>query len=91
MKQYTNPTHREIFSESCSTKLNLDCNYTFHIDLAPNRIPFNAKSIGKVYLQSNLQLIQHDSEKISRCVFLYIYGRPTFRPTSFRPKIFVQS
>ena len=29
------PTHGEIFSESCLSKSNLDCNYTFPIDLAP--------------------------------------------------------
>ena len=35
-------TQREIFSESCKTKSNL--NYTFPTDLSPNRIPFGAKS-----------------------------------------------
>ena len=28
-------------------KPNLDCNYTFLIDLAPNEIPFGVKLIGK--------------------------------------------
>ena len=31
-----------------NSKWNLDCNYPFPIDLAPNTIPFVAKSIGKV-------------------------------------------
>ena len=39
---------RELFSEYCESKPNLDYNYTFPIDLSPNRIPFGAKSIGKV-------------------------------------------
>ena len=41
---------REINFESCKIKQNFDCNYTFPINLAQNRIPFGAKSIGKVYL-----------------------------------------
>ena len=32
-------------------RLNLNCNYTFPIDLAPNGIASSAKSIGKLYLQ----------------------------------------
>ena len=36
---------REIDSESCYIKPNLDCDYTFLIDLAPNGISFGAKSI----------------------------------------------
>ena len=31
----------EIFSESCNTKSNLDCNYTVPIDLAPNGLQFD--------------------------------------------------
>ena len=46
------PAHIEIVSEFCymqdKGKFNLDCYYTFPIDLTPNRIPFGAKSIGKV-------------------------------------------
>ena len=38
----------KIFSESCYSKPNLECNYTFPIDLARIGIPFGAKSIGKV-------------------------------------------
>ena len=38
----------EIFSESGYSKPNFDCNNTFPIDLAPKRIPFGTKSIGKV-------------------------------------------
>ena len=49
-----NPTHTEIDSESYSTRPNLDCNSTFPIDIASNRIPFGFESIGKVYLQSKL-------------------------------------
>ena len=40
--------HREIFLESNSMEPNLDCNYTFPIDLAPNGLPVGAKSIEKV-------------------------------------------
>ena len=39
--------HREINSESCEIKPNLDCNYTFPIDLVPNGISFSTRSIGK--------------------------------------------
>ena len=38
--------HIEIFSESCYSILNLDCNYHFPIDLAANGIQFGAESIG---------------------------------------------
>ena len=31
----------------CENKANLDCYYSFPIDLTPNRIPLDAKSIGK--------------------------------------------
>ena len=48
-------THGEIFSESCWPKTNLDCNYHFPIDLAPNRIPFGVK-FGKVLLKSKFAL-----------------------------------
>ena len=33
---------------NCIIKPNLDCNYTFPIDLAPKGIPIGAKSIGNV-------------------------------------------
>ena len=46
-------------------KPNLDCDYTFPIDLTPNIISFGAKSVGKVKLQSKFGLIQKDSENIS--------------------------
>ena len=35
-------THREIISDSCQIKLNLDCDYNFQIDLAPKGVPFCA-------------------------------------------------
>ena len=40
-------TYREIFLESWQSKLNLDCNCTFSIVLASNRIPFVSKSVRK--------------------------------------------
>ena len=40
-------THRETFSESGSIKQNLDCNYTFPIDLIWNRVQIGAESIRK--------------------------------------------
>ena len=40
--------HRGIASQSRWIKPDLDFNYTFLIDLASNKIPFVAKSIGKV-------------------------------------------
>ena len=40
-------TQREIDPESGWFKPKQDCNYPFPIDLAPNRIPFRVKSIGK--------------------------------------------
>ena len=39
--------HREILQESSDSKPNLDCNYDFQTDLAPNGIPIDSKSIGK--------------------------------------------
>ena len=49
--------HRDFFSESCSIKPKLDCNYTISIDLAPNGIPLGSKLSGKECLQSNLGLV----------------------------------
>ena len=46
--RFTACINKEIFSESCESKPNLDCNYPFSIDLATNGIPFVVKSIGKV-------------------------------------------
>ena len=37
--------YREIFSESCKSKTNLDYNYPFPIDLEPIRIPIGAEYI----------------------------------------------
>jgi len=42
------------------SKPNLDCNYTFPIDLEPNGISFHAKSIGKGELQSKFGLNETD-------------------------------
>ena len=56
------------FSESCQMKPNLDCNYTFLIDLTPNGIPCSAESIATVWLQSELlvtQLINPQLAKLS--------------------------
>ena len=39
-------------------KPNFDCNNTFPIDLLPNEIPFGAKSIEKVLLESKFDLIR---------------------------------
>ena len=44
----TEVTHREIFSESCLFKPNLDCCYHFPIDLAPIGNAIGAVSIGKL-------------------------------------------
>ena len=43
----------------------MEGNYSVPIDLAPNGIPFAAKLIRKVFLQSKFGLIMSDSEKIS--------------------------
>ena len=57
-KRLSGPVHTEKYIfESCYIKLNLDCDYIFPIDLAPNRIPFGVKSTGNVKLQSKLGLI----------------------------------
>jgi len=45
---HVDTTHRDTFSDSCWVKPNFDCIYTFLIAMAPNIIPFGAKSIGKV-------------------------------------------
>ena len=44
---YTFYKHRQIFSESCKSKPNLDYKYPFPIDLAAIGIPIGAISIGK--------------------------------------------
>ena len=41
-------THYEVYFKYWYIKLNLDCNYTFQIDVATNGIPISAKSIEKV-------------------------------------------
>ena len=38
----------QLFINFNSSKPNSDCNCAFPFDLAPNRIPFGAKPIGKV-------------------------------------------
>ena len=43
--------------------MNLDCNYNFPIDLAPNRISSDAKLIGKMLLKSKIGLIKYNSDK----------------------------
>ena len=43
----THNIHREIYYESFQIKQNLNCNYTFPIDMAPCGIFYGAKSIGK--------------------------------------------
>ena len=42
--------HSEIDPESCQSKPDLDCNYTFPIDLSPIRIPNGDKSIEKMVI-----------------------------------------
>ena len=50
-------THSENFSESCLSKLNLDCNYTFPIDSAPNGIPLGVTSIGNLIDHIQMEII----------------------------------
>ena len=54
-------TQSEVFSESCQSKPNLNCNYIFPIDWALNGIPFGAKSIAK------------DSENIYLCGYKLLF------------------
>ena len=44
---YLHSLRTQIDSESCSAKLNLDYNCTFHNDMAPNGVPFGANLTGK--------------------------------------------
>ena len=44
-------THKEILCKFYESKLILDCDYYFLIDLSPIGIPIGAKSIGKGWLQ----------------------------------------
>ena len=53
---------------------NYTWNCTFPIDLAPNRIPFGAKSIGNVLLQSKFGLDEQDLEKIPLCLDSHFNG-----------------
>ena len=41
-------TQKFIWNLVILIKPNLDCNYTFPIDLAPNGLPFVANSVGKL-------------------------------------------
>ena len=60
---------RTLFRNFISSKPNLDCNYTFPNDLAPNGISFGSKSIGNFFNNDlNLWLILQDSEYIFLCV-----------------------
>ena len=63
--------HKAIISESGYSKPNLDFNYTFSIDLTPNRILFGTKLIGKVLLRSKFGLDTPDSiiQKRFLCVY----------------------
>ena len=45
IKKNSTLVHTE--KESGEIKPNFNCNYTFPIELAPNELPFGAKSIGK--------------------------------------------
>ena len=52
------PIHtREIFSESSNTNQNLNCNYPFPIDLAPNGIPFRSKIYTYYYIYYHIKYI----------------------------------
>ena len=66
-------SYRELFSESCQSEPNLECNHSFPIDLAPNGIPFGAKSIGSV-IRIQICLDYQDFEKISLCDKISIKG-----------------
>ena len=48
----------------CQFKPNLDCKYTFSIDLAPDGIPFSAILSRKVLLQSKFGFILDIKEEI---------------------------
>ena len=50
---------RESHSQSCSVKPNLDCNYTFPINLASNAIPFGANQSDKCNYNPNLLLFNY--------------------------------
>ena len=74
-------------------KPNLDSNCTLLIDLSPNGIPYDAKSIGNVQLQSKFGLYQRDEGSRSRrvrpllsgsCVLVLIFPR---RVTNFLPAL----
>ena len=56
LKEKTNRqfSWREIFSEPCQIELEMDCNCTSPIDLAPNGVLFGANSIGKGNYNPNL-------------------------------------
>ena len=58
-------TQGELNFESTKFKSNLNSNYTFPIVLAPNGIPFNAKSIRTVELQFKFGLVTLSGETSS--------------------------
>ena len=49
---WSNSILREINFESCYVEINLDCYYTFLIELTSNRIQFVAKWINIIYLSA---------------------------------------
>ena len=40
--------------KSCQIESNLDCDYTFPIDLPPNGIPFGGKLVDGIFFAQNL-------------------------------------
>ena len=59
---------REIIFQILLIHVQFSFYFHFPIDLAPNRIPFCAKSIEKCYLKLKFGLAEQDSEKISLCL-----------------------
>ena len=60
MTWYILRAHREIFSETCYSKPNLDSNYHFSIDLVSNGVLFGANSIRKWVTRNGITRFRKD-------------------------------
>ena len=57
LRAVNSPGHTKIFSKSYWIRPKSDCFYPFPVDLEPNGSPFDFKSIGKWWIQSDFYLI----------------------------------
>ena len=71
-------TYTQDYFTSCWIKPNLDCNYTFMTNWAPNRIPFGSKYIGKCNYDPNWFDLTRFQRELPVCVPTYIDKIPRY-------------